>query len=165
MPNTAGYIVAVDQNEVARRALVQILAIRIWQVRHNGHFPESLEALVPGTLSSLPIDPYSGKPFGFKRSNGQEVSPLREALITAPGKGQASAPESWLLYSVGPDGVDNGGFTFKPNDPTPQPMDIVFEIPPVKGNGNPAKEQDRAQAVTKDQAAPVNQPSSRNPSP
>jgi hypothetical protein len=146
-----GYVFAVDQNEVARRALVQILALRMWQLRHNGHFPESLEALVPDTLSSLPIDPYSGKPFGFKRSNGQEVSPLREVLTAAPGKGHAAAPGSWLLYSVGPDGVDNGGFTFKPNDPTPQPMDIVFAIPPVEtGDAGATKGPDRGHDAAKD---------------
>jgi hypothetical protein len=165
MPNTEAYIVAVDQNEVARRALVQILAIRIWQLRHNGHFPESLEALVPDTLSSLPVDPYSGKSFGFNRSNGQEVSPLREALTATLGKGHASVPGSWLLYSVGPDRLDDGGFTFRPNDHRSQPMDIVFEIPPIKGNGIPAKEQERPQDATKDQAAPAGQPSSRSPSP
>ena len=34
------YIVADEQNEVARRALVQILAIRSWQLKHDGQFPD-----------------------------------------------------------------------------------------------------------------------------
>ncbi len=159
MPNTGGYIIAVDQNEVARRALVQILALRMWQLRHAGQFPKSLEALVPDALPSLPIDPYSGRPFSFTRSNEQEVSPLREALAAAPGKGHAAAAGSGLLYSVGPDGLDDGAITFKPNDRRSQPMDIVFEIPPVEV-GDSGTRKGRTQDAAKDQPAPAGRPSS-----
>lgn len=74
------YIEANDRNEVARRAFVLVLALREWQLRHGGQFPKSLDALVPEQLTSLPLDPYSGQPFGYARSQGQEVPSLRYVL-------------------------------------------------------------------------------------
>jgi hypothetical protein len=159
IPHTAGYVAAIDQNEVARRALVQVLAIRIWQLRHDGQFPDRLEALVPAILPSLLNDPYLRRPFGFVRSTGQEVSPLRLALTPARGNGHPAAPGSWLLYSVGPDHDDNGGFTFNPNVPMGQPMDIVFEIPRLKvGDAGEPKGRDQGKDATRDRAAPASRP-------
>ena len=127
-------------------------------------FPDRLEALVPAILPSLPIDPYSGRPFGFVRSIGQEVSPLRLALSAAPGNGHPAAPGSWLLYSVGPDGVDHNGFTFKPNVPTPQPMDIVFEIPRLEADdAGTTKGPDQGKDATKDRPVPAKRPAAPGP--
>ncbi len=63
--NTGACIGAEGRNEAARRGLVQVLAIRAWQLRHDGQFPGRLDDLVPDELPSLPTDPYSGKPFGY----------------------------------------------------------------------------------------------------
>ena len=52
-------------------ALVQILAIRSWQLKHDGQFPDRLDALVPEELPSLPNDPYSDRPFGYIPWNGR----------------------------------------------------------------------------------------------
>jgi hypothetical protein len=41
------------------------VAIRAWQLRHDGRFPDRLDELVPEELPSLPVDPYSGKPFNY----------------------------------------------------------------------------------------------------
>jgi len=157
---TGSYLAADDDNEVARRALVQIFALRTWQLRHGGQFPDRLDAVVPEELPSLPTDPYSGRPFGYIRSDGHVVSPLRFALRTAPAKLQAPAKGSWLLYSVGPDGHDDGGTSFKDDDHGPQPMDIVFAIPPVEGDSGAGKS--KGQDGAKDQPAP---PTSRPSSP
>jgi hypothetical protein len=157
IPNVRGYIQANDYNEVARRGLVLVLALREWQLRHGGQFPEKLDVLVPEGLASLPTDPYSGQPFGYVRSQGQEVSPLRQALVASPGKGHISTPGSWLLYSVGPDRTDDGGITFKDKDHRRQPMDIVFEIPPVEGNTDTSKGKDQRRETAKDR--PTSKPS------
>jgi len=157
---TGSYLYADDYNEVARRALVQILALRTWQLRHGGRFPDRLDALIPEELSSLPTDPYSGRPFGYIRSDGHVVPPLRFALRTAAGKLQAPAKGSWLLYSIGPDGHDDGGTSFKDDDHRSQPMDIVFAIPPVEGGSGAGKS--KGQDGAKDQPAP---PTSRPSSP
>jgi ABC-2 family transporter protein len=133
--NVTGYVAAFDMNEVARRALVQVLALRAWQLQHDGQFPKSLEALVPAELASLPIDPFSGRPFGYIPSHGQDIPPLRTALTPSPDEGHGPIPGSWLLYSVGPDGLDDGGITFTEAIARRRNMDIVFEIPPSEGGG------------------------------
>jgi hypothetical protein len=108
----AWYVLTADHNEVARRALVQVLALRAWQLKHGGQFPKSLDALVPEELPSLPDDPYSGQPFGYAPSNGQEVTPFRYARMPAQEREHATTTGSWLIYSVGPDFHDDGGMTF-----------------------------------------------------
>jgi hypothetical protein len=119
------YIESSDRNEVGRRALVQVLALRAWQLRHDGRMPDRLDQLVPEELPSLPDDPYTGRPFGYIRSDGQALPSLRDTLgnwlsYTA-GNGARSTflardlpswkatPGCWLLYSVGPDFRDNRG--------------------------------------------------------
>ena len=44
------YLFSWDQNEVERRAFVQILALRVWQLGHDGRLPESLQELVTAGL-------------------------------------------------------------------------------------------------------------------
>jgi hypothetical protein len=146
------YLSADDQNEVARRALVQIIAIRIWQLKHDGQFPERLDALVPDELPSLPSDPYSDRPFGYVPAGGAGVLPLQTALsgavvvsdsgLTPPAKG------SWLLYSVGPDRQDDGGTS---NSKTFPGRDLVFVIPPVAKTEEAGK--DKAESTAKDRQA------------
>ena len=154
MRGVEGYIDANDRNEVALACGVR------WQFASGNcgtteSFPTALCALVPEQLTSLPLDPYSGRPFGYVRSHQQEVPPLRHALGVTPGKGHSSAPESWLLYSAGPNGNDDGGITFNEDHRT-QPLDIVFEIPPVEGNTGVSKgnvKAETSQRITEAQAS------------
>ena len=53
----------------------------------NGHFPEILNALVPQYLKELPHDIMDGQPLRYRRTEDGQ----------------------FVLYSVGSDGVDNGG--------------------------------------------------------
>lgn len=74
----------VETEELARVRLTGVMsAIRLYKLR-NGHYPKNLEAL---NLGELIIDPFSGKPFIYR---------------TDPRKG-------FMLYSVGGNGVDDGG--------------------------------------------------------
>jgi hypothetical protein len=57
----------------------------------TGAYPATLAELVPGFLTELPQDPLVCGPFGYK------------AIASDPHS------RGYLLYSVGPDGVDNGG--------------------------------------------------------
>ena len=128
---------------------------------HGGQFPKSLDALVPAELASLPIDPFSGRSFGYIPSHGQDIPPLRTALTPSLDKGHGPTPGSWLLYSVGPDGHDDGGITFtKDRSARHQLMDIVFEIPPLEGGGA-GKEQETA----KNRPALARPPSTPDPGP
>jgi hypothetical protein len=107
-----------------------VLAIRAWQLRHGGTFPDRLEALVPEDLPSLPTDPYSGRPFGY-------ISQAK-SWWTSPD----SSPERRLLYSIGPDRRDDQGM---PLDRSPETgeYDIVFPIPPVPQDAGAVKARDR----------------------
>jgi hypothetical protein len=67
------------------RLLTMELALRRFQC-DRGNRPENLSLLVPKYLQRLPSDPFSGNP-----------------LVYRP------AGTNWLLYSLGPDRVDDGG--------------------------------------------------------
>jgi hypothetical protein len=68
------------------RLLAAELVLRCYQ-SGQGRVPALLDDLVPNYLSKVPQDPFTGRP-----------------LIYRP---QGST--TWLVYSVGPDGVDDGG--------------------------------------------------------
>jgi len=76
--------------EAARQLTVTAIALKRFQLR-QGNYPQDLNALVPEFLSSVPRDPVDGQPLRYR------VNP----------------DGTFLLYSVGEDGQDNGG------DPSP----------------------------------------------
>lgn len=63
------------------------LALRAYSLDHHGAYPTTLQALAPGYLPAVPVDPLS------------DDKPLQYRLT---GK-------SYVLYSIGPDGKDDGG--------------------------------------------------------
>ena len=71
--------------EARERLLAAELALRCYQ-SDQGHPPARLGELATIYLSHVPEDPFSGQPLVY-RAQGT----------------------NWLLYSVGPDGVDDGG--------------------------------------------------------
>jgi hypothetical protein len=86
-----------------RSALVGVAAER-YRLEH-GRWPESIEALVQaGLLGAVPLDPFDGQPLRFKR--------LADGLV---------------IYSVGFDGVDNGGVLNRDN-PTEEGTDLGFQL-------------------------------------
>ncbi len=86
--------------------LTTLLALRAYRLK-RGDYPASLDALVTsGTLHALPADPFArsaNAPFGYRRLSG----------------------DGFRLYSVGPDGVDDGG----------RPIDLMRPIAGVPQNG------------------------------
>ena len=100
----------VDRNEVMRRALVQVLALRRWQLRHDGRLPKNLLSLLAddkreAELAWLPLDPYTGKHFLWVPSEGQPVPPLGR-LDASSASMYVPSDGARLLYSAGPDRVD-----------------------------------------------------------
>jgi hypothetical protein len=98
-------------------AWYQVLRLGLAAERYrlqNGRLPAQLNELVPDFIPAIPLDPFDGKPMKMKR-----------------------ADRSLIVYSVGPDGVDNGG---KPmprsrtllGEPGKRTGDIVFEVPDRK---------------------------------
>jgi hypothetical protein len=85
------------------RLLTAELAMRCY-VADKGQTPAGLADLVPGYLSNVPLDPYT-----------------KQAMI------YRTAGTNWLLYSVGWDGVDNGGKTVPRG--TNSPGDLLYNAP------------------------------------
>lgn len=72
--------------EVLRRIVATAIALKRFQLKH-GNLPEKLSELTPDFLTSVPLDPVDGKPLRYRRN----------------------ADGTYLLYSVGENGTDNGG--------------------------------------------------------
>ncbi|WP_422930325.1 ABC transporter permease [Singulisphaera sp. PoT] len=140
-------------------SLQLIFALRIWQFEHEGEFPDSLDRLVPDVLDKLPLDPFSGKRFGYVRAAGQALVPI---VSTHPSNVNLSSqlywdrtkPGQWLLYSVGPDGQDDQGqwnTTQRPDDEMRVNYrpdrggagDIVHPLPATKTPEPPAEPEKR----------------------
>jgi hypothetical protein len=125
-------LAARDQDLLLSRALEQVVALRIWQLEHQGKYPETLEALVPELLPSLPPDPYSGQPFRYRKAEGQKLLPLglsgrTDQLTGDTSRTQATRPGQWLLYSVGPNRTDDGARIDYETDPAR--ADLIFPLP------------------------------------
>ena len=88
------------------RLLMAELALRCYR-SEEGHPPTALDQLVPRDLQRVPIDPFSGRPLIYQQRG-----------------------TNWLLYSVGVDGVDDGG---KPVGPSISGIitkgDLFFDSP------------------------------------
>jgi len=72
--------------EAARRIVITAIALKRYQLRHE-HLPDGLTELTPDFLPAVPFDPIDGNPLRY-HNNGDGT---------------------YLLYSIGDDGVDNGG--------------------------------------------------------
>ncbi len=91
-------------------ATLVAIALELYH-RREGHWPDRLRQLVPGLLTHVPIDQFDGQPLRYRLIEG--------------------AP---LVYSVGPDRLDDGGIaaaTTKPGEPAAQGDLRLF--PPVEG--------------------------------
>jgi hypothetical protein len=72
--------------EAARQAVITAIALKRYQLKH-GSYPEKLSELVPKFFSAVPLDPVDGQPLRYRRN----------------------ADGTFLLYSVGENGKDDGG--------------------------------------------------------
>jgi len=98
------------RNEFGYRAetnlLIAFLALRSYRGDH-GAYPPTLDALIPRYLTSVPLDPYA----------------------TAARLKYRRDSDSFVLYSIGPDGADDGGRPIGNTEnqccslPTYQPLD------------------------------------------
>jgi hypothetical protein len=104
--------------EAERRVLITALALERYFGKH-AQYPETLPALAPEFVPSVPVDFINGQPLHYHVTNGG----------------------CFLLYSVGLDGVDNRGKVpappsneesygrlMNPNRPAPE-SDIVWPLP------------------------------------
>src|SRR5204863_887448 len=81
-----------DQHTLSMAGTRVMLAIEAFRAE-QGRLPTSLDELVPGVLPALPVDPFA--------PDGR----LRYRVLAQPDE----LGRVYLLYSVGADGVDDGG--------------------------------------------------------
>ncbi|MFM1920955.1 MAG: hypothetical protein RLZZ303_2589 [Candidatus Hydrogenedentota bacterium] len=63
--NTAILLRGAQQDFYFQRTVLTV-ALRRWQERYGGGFPESLEGLAPDFLAAVPLDPMNGQPFQYR---------------------------------------------------------------------------------------------------
>ncbi|HEY5480127.1 MAG TPA: hypothetical protein VIL39_01465, partial [Verrucomicrobiae bacterium] len=110
------------ETETERQMTLAAIALKRFQLRH-GQLPPALEALVPELLPAVPYDYMSAKPLCYR----------------------LKPDASYVLYSVGLDGKDDGG------DPSSSPgvspglwggRDAVWPSPETEP-GKPPRQPDR----------------------
>jgi hypothetical protein len=105
-----------NANGLARiRGVKTVLALMQYQ-REQGKPAPDLQALVPRYLPEVPTDPFDGRALRYRVSKGEQVVwYVRDAEPKEIPAGQR------IVWSVGPDGKDDGG--------TSQANDRVFLVP------------------------------------
>jgi hypothetical protein len=86
------------------------VAIERYRRAHGEALPGALTDLVPAYLTAIPEDPITGTPLLYR-----------------------SGPDAYLVYSVGPDGKDDGGSLVRKPDPTHKGPGTMF--PPGADRG------------------------------
>lgn len=86
LPKLESLVAAACELETLRSMVVAAVALKRHELRHGG-LPADLAALVPEFLAAVPVDYQDGKPIRY----------------------HARADGTYLLYSVGDDGQDDGG--------------------------------------------------------
>jgi hypothetical protein len=79
-------------------------------------------------LPAVPTDPYDGKAFRYRVSRGEKIDHFdRWQAMASP---RQLPPGQAVLWSVGKDGVDNGGRSAGPEE---SGKDLIFLVqPPAK---------------------------------
>jgi len=111
VPSFTPIIIKYRRRAAELRATAVVLALRQYQQAEQ-HSPQTLQDLVPKYLSEVPVDPFDGKPLRYRvRTDGR-----------------------WIVYSVGPNQLDENGEQPK-GDPRKytDPGDVIFcECEPEK---------------------------------
>jgi hypothetical protein len=88
LPATDAAVDASDRDAIGMTLTRLAAALALYRAQRR-EYPESLEALTPGIVASIPLDPYSAAPLHYERRG-----------------------DGYLLYSVFQNGVDDGGRDF-----------------------------------------------------
>jgi hypothetical protein len=112
------------RNQAWLRCTYVGLAVERYRLAHN-RWPDKLASLVAEFIRELPADPYNGAPLKYRR--------LDDGVV---------------IYSVGPDGQDNGGKLDRQN-PTAQGTDIGFQLWDVPQRRQPWRPTKKAEVAEK----------------
>jgi len=86
IPNLPKAAEKAVRTDTERRLTVAAIALRRFRLQH-GALPKRLDVLLPDILAQVPIDPMSGGHLHY----------------------ELKSDDDYCLYSVGEDGLDNGG--------------------------------------------------------
>lgn len=85
------------------------LALRLFKERQGG-WPTRLEELVPEVLPTLPLDPFSGVPFKYRRlGEGWQLWSVGPGGLAGPGALDATPQRLFSSTESGSDGEETGG--------------------------------------------------------
>lgn len=115
VPATMKVSEAYRRNQAGLRCATVAVAAERYR-RDNGRWPQGIDELTDKYLKAVPTDPYDGKPLRYKR--------LEDGVI---------------VYSVGPDLVDNGGVRNR-NNPLAKGTDYGFRLWDAAARRQPAAE-------------------------
>jgi hypothetical protein len=129
IPSTVEVQRAAQLSQCRVRAARLQLALALYRAEH-GKAAASLDDLGPG----LPEDPFARQPFHYRVSAGERIAWQRRL----PGGGMEfvrDVPAGWgVLWSVGPDGNDDGAARQSEDDKRAQMgRDMIFLVPPASG--------------------------------
>ena len=104
-------LISILAKAEAHRSTVAVACAATRYRLDHGNYPATAELLVPGYMESIPVDPFDGQPLRLQRMpDGQLV-----------------------IYSVGPEGKDNGGdVDSKDEKHKPADVGIILKLPPAK---------------------------------
>ncbi len=91
--------------QAALRAAVAGCAVERHRLAHGNRLPASLDELVPAFLDAVPLDPYDGNPLRYRARD-----------------------DTYVVYSVGADLVDDGGETPQIGKTARATYDIAFRV-------------------------------------
>lgn len=116
---------------VLRRVVATKAAVLAFQADHGRAPTEAAEWITRGYAARLSADPYAdSRPLGYRVSDGAPL--VGRPRAAQPGRPQETAyvvpltPGQAVVWSVGPDGVDQGG---KVPPGGPRAEDLVFVVP------------------------------------
>jgi hypothetical protein len=95
---------AANRRQEAEFSLLHLLfALEAYHRDNGGKYPDTLDALLGRYIDAIPLDPFSGESFRY--------------IVEPPG---------YLLYSVGPNGIDEDG---RDRSDTPKGDDLRRRVP------------------------------------
>ncbi len=105
-------LIKFDRTETLREMAIVVCALERYRLRHQ-KYPETLSNLVPEFLATAPLDFMDGQPLRYRRTD-----------------------DEWFrLYSVGSNGIDDGGKLRPSLYKTDQELDWLWPVP--IGEGTP----------------------------
>jgi ABC-type transport system involved in multi-copper enzyme maturation permease subunit len=109
-----------------------VVALRLYEVEQHQPARQLDQLLAKGYLKALPVDPFSGRDFGYRLSTGKAIPWHRRGTGNLNPEMRVLPKGQGILWSVGPDRTDNlGRSVSSPGEKIPG-TDWIFLVPSAK---------------------------------